>query len=495
MEKADIVIIGSGIAGLSLALNLAEKKSNISIVIITKSGKDEGSTRLAQGGIACVLEYENDSFEAHIHDTLKAGGGRSNPYITRKVVENAPFCLEKMQNWGVDFTKNKDNKLELALEGGHSFKRIVHAKDATGKEIERALLEKASKIESIKLLTYLDLEDILLDNNICVGVRLNDNSNQKQYDFYCNSVVLATGGCGQLFQYTTNPIISTGDGLAIAFKHGVKISHLNYIQFHPTAFYEENKSPLFLISEAVRGAGAFIVNAKEERFVFKDDVRGELATRDIVTKSILNELEKSNEKCVYLDCRHFDLEKYKSDFPTIYQYLNEKGISIKVDLIPIIPAAHYQCGGITVNEFGESSLSNLYAIGECADTGLHGKNRLASNSLLEAVAFAEFCSEDILKKLKTNGESRIIESELKNNNDFNSVVSFEMRKIMSNHAIIGSSLSQIETGLLKLNELKRKQSTVFVDAKLNRQFIVSELILKEMKNEFISREKSIENIF
>jgi L-aspartate oxidase len=397
MLKTDILIIGTGIAGLSLAIKTAKKRKDLSIAIMAKEQAEVTNTQYAQGGIAVVIDHLKDSFEQHIADTLKSGGGLCDPEIVKMVVQQAPDRLQELIDLGVAFDK-KHGDWDLALEGGHSQSRILHHKDNTGLEIEKTLLREVKSLSNITLLENHFVVDLVTEksgySNHCVGAFYFDGQDTIHY-LRSKIIVLTTGGCGQVFKNTTNAPIATGDGVAIAHRAKAKIQDMQFIQFHPTAMHEPGKNPSFLLSEALRGFGAHIVNAEGKRYLFAYDVRGELATRDIVSKAILEELQKSGEKYSYLDCRHLDAESFRNHFESIVNYCHSKGIDPLRDLIPITPVAHYQCGGITVNKHAQTTVNGLYAIGECARTGLHGKNRLASNSLLEAVVFAHQASEKI----------------------------------------------------------------------------------------------------
>ncbi|WP_374173496.1 L-aspartate oxidase [Flavobacterium tructae] len=399
MKKTDILIVGSGIAGLFFAIKIGKKRPDLSIAIMTKDKVQSSNTQLAQGGIAVVTDYLQDSFEEHIQDTIQAGGGLCDEEIVKMVVHQAPDRLEELISIGVTFDKNKSGIWDLGLEGGHSQHRILHHKDLSGAEIEKKLIDTIKQLSNITLLE----DHLVIDVNTkmkkgqtrCTGAFYCDKINNKVKYIGAKTIVLSTGGCGQVFKNTTNPEIATGDGIAIASRAGALIKDMGYVQFHPTALYEENKNPFFLISEAVRGFGAYIINENQKRFIFKDDIRGELATRDIVSQSISKELEISGKECVYLDCRHLDFDEFYTHFPSITEYCKIMGLHPKTHLIPIVPVAHYQCGGINVNKNSQTNIKNLYAIGECSRTGLHGKNRLASNSLLEALVFAHQASDHI----------------------------------------------------------------------------------------------------
>ncbi|MBF7091568.1 L-aspartate oxidase [Flavobacterium sp. ALJ2] len=399
MKKADILIIGSGIAGLFFAIKMAKKRPDLFIAIMTKEKAQNSNTQMAQGGIAIVTEHIEDSFEQHIQDTIQSGGGFCNEEIVRMVINQAPERLKELVDIGVSFDKDKSGTWNLGLEGGHSQHRILHHKDISGAEIAKKLIDTINQLSNITLLENHLVIDINTKKNkgnpSCTGAFYCDKINNKIKYIQAKTIVLSTGGCGQLFKNTTNPEIATGDGIAIASRAGALMKDMQYIQFHPTALYEGDKNPFFLVSEAVRGFGAYIVNKDNKRFIFKYDTRGELATRDIVSQAISEEMETSGKQHVYLDCRHLDFEEFYSHFPFITDYCKTIGLDPKTDLIPIVPVAHYQCGGINVNKNSETNIKNLYAIGECSRTGLHGKNRLASNSLLEALVFAHQASNHI----------------------------------------------------------------------------------------------------
>lgn len=390
--KADYLIIGSGIAGLTIAIKLAEEFPERKIVVVTKSRKEESNTQYAQGGIAVVIDEINDNFEKHIEDTLICGDGLCDREVVEIVVTEAPKRLQELIDWGTQFDRTADGTLDLAKEGGHSYHRVVHHKDETGKEIERAVVAKAQQNKNIEFLDYHFAVDLLVADNSCKGAVVLNEKNSQQFPVYAGFTVLATGGIGQLYQQTTNSVIATGDGIAMAIRANAEVDDMEFIQFHPTALYAKSEHT-FLISEAVRGFGAHLKTKNGHRFMFDYDLRGELASRDIVSRSIETELKKSGEECVFLDCTHLEMNAFQKHFPAITQYCLLQGIDVSKDWIPVVPMQHYLCGGITVNSFGQTSVENLFACGECSRTGLHGANRLASNSLLEAVVYAHwiFC--------------------------------------------------------------------------------------------------------
>ncbi|KAA3649760.1 MAG: FAD-dependent oxidoreductase [Bacteroidetes bacterium] len=404
----DVIIVGVGIAGLSLALYLAEANKKHRIVLISKEALDICNTSLAQGGIAAVTDQQKDNFKKHIKDTFKAGLKTGDLAIIKQVINAAPACINDLLNWGVEFDKNGLN-FDLHREGGHNQNRILHKSDQTGKEIHQKLLAAISKHQNIEVLEKHTAIDILPQKN--KGMLLNCLNEKGLEQFIpAHYIVLATGGSGQIFAHTTNSSIATGDGLAMAARIGAAIQDINYFQFHPTAIYEEGKQQLTLITEALRGFGAHIVNEKGERFLFDYDTSGELANRSVVASAIYAELKKTNKNCVYLRLKHLKAEELSHKFPTVIEQCKKRGINPFKEDIPIIPAAHYQCGGIKVNIDSETTIPNLFAIGECSRTGLHGSNRLASNSLLESVFFAKNAAQRIHQRLTDNANlSQLIE--------------------------------------------------------------------------------------
>ncbi|MFY7965821.1 MAG: L-aspartate oxidase [Chitinophagaceae bacterium] len=410
--QTDFLVIGSGIAGLTFALKTAKYFPNKKVMVITKTQSDETNTKYAQGGIAGVWDEQKDSFEKHISDTLIAGDGLCDNNVVEIVVKEGPERIRELINYGADFDKDEKGDYALGKEGGHSEFRILHHKDITGKEMERALLSEVGKTKNIEIISHCYVIDIITQHHLgylvtkstqnitCLGVYvLNLNTNQIE-KILCNTTLLATGGCGQAYRTTTNPKIATGDGVAMVYRAKGRIENMEFIQFHPTALYEPGVSPSFLITEAVRGDGGILRNKDGEAFMAKYDARKDLAPRDIVARAIDNEMKKAGTECVYLDCRHFDKEKFINHFPNIYEKCLSIGIDVMQQLIPVAPAAHYSCGGIQTDEFAQTSIQNLFACGECASTGLHGANRLASNSLLEAMVFAHRAFLKIIENSK-----------------------------------------------------------------------------------------------
>ncbi len=399
--QTDYLVIGSGIAGLSFALKIAEAQPDKSIIVMTKSTSDETNTKYAQGGIAAVWDDEQDNFDKHIEDTLIAGDGLCNEEVVKIVVKEGPERVREIIEWGARFDKDPDGDYSLGKEGGHSESRILHYKDVTGKEMERALIEAVKRKPNIKLINHCFVVDLITQHHLgylvmkstpdihCYGVYALNLQNYQMEKILAKVTVLATGGNGQVYRTTTNPAIATGDGVAMVYRAKGRIENMEFIQFHPTALYETNvKGQSFLITEAVRGDGGILRNNIGEAFMERYDERRDLAPRDIVARAIDSEMKINGTEHVWLDCRHMDKEKFLKHFPNIYEKCKSIGIDAMKDMIPVSPAAHYSCGGIQTDEWGRTSIHNLYAVGECASTGLHGANRLASNSLLEAMVFA-----------------------------------------------------------------------------------------------------------
>lgn len=400
MYKTDFLVIGSGIAALSFSLKIAKYFKNSKVTIITKENKFESNTKYAQGGIAVVSDLEIDSFDQHVKDTLIAGDGLCDESVVEMVIKEGPKLLNELIDLGVRFDKSENGRFDLGKEGGHSQNRILHHKDITGFEIIRALLEKAKEFSNIELLENHFAIDLITEHHKgekvkrqskinCFGVYAIDEKNKQVKTIVSKVTMLATGGMGQVYRTTTNPEVATGDGIAMAYRAKVEIENMEFIQFHPTALYElPPKSPAFLISEAVRGSGAYLKNKEEVRFMSKYDSRLELAPRDVVARAIDTELKLSGESYIFLDCRHLEYKSFQKHFPNILEKCLSIGIDIRYDLIPVTPAAHYLCGGVKVDKKGNTSINNLYACGECTSTGLHGANRLASNSLLESIVYS-----------------------------------------------------------------------------------------------------------
>ena len=411
--QTDFLVIGSGIAGLTYALKVAEECPDKTITILTKTQSDETNTKYAQGGIAGVMDFDKDSFQKHIEDTLIAGDGLCNREVVEIVVREGVERIKEIIEWGAQFDKDKDGDYALGREGGHSEFRILHHKDVTGKEMERALLEAIGLKPNIQLLSHCFVLDIITQHHLgylitksnpdieCYGVYVLDLNTNKIEKILSSITLLATGGNGQVYRTTTNPAIATGDGVAMVYRAKGRIENMEFIQFHPTALYEPGvRGHSFLITEAVRGDGGILRNQHGEAFMERYDERKDLAPRDIVARAIDNEMKVTGTEHVYLDCRHFSKEKFTEHFPNIYEKCLSIGIDITKQMIPVAPAAHYSCGGIKTDEWAKTSIRNLYAAGECASTGLHGANRLASNSLLEAMVFAHRAFKHAVQVIK-----------------------------------------------------------------------------------------------
>lgn len=412
MQQTDFLVIGSGIAGLTYALKVANEFPDKKILVMTKAAADETNTKYAQGGIAVVNDLENDSFQKHIDDTLIAGDGLCNKHVVEIVVKEGPERVQEIIDWGAKFDKEKDGDYKRGKEGGHSEFRILHYKDVTGKEMERALIDAVAKQKNIEFIKHCFVVDIITQHHLgylvnkatpdveCYGVYVLNLETNKIEKILAKITLLATGGNGQVYRTTTNPSIATGDGVAMVYRAKGRIENMEFIQFHPTALYEPGvRGQAFLITEAVRGDGGILRNKNDEAFMEKYDERKDLAPRDIVARAIDSEMKRTGTEHVWLDCRHFTKEKFTEHFPNIYAKCLSIGIDIAQHMIPVAPAAHYSCGGIKTDEWGRSSIRNLYACGECASTGLHGANRLASNSLLEAMVFAHRCYIDATEKM------------------------------------------------------------------------------------------------
>ncbi len=417
MIITNYLIIGSGVAGLTFAIKIADRFPDKKVTIVTKSNADESNTKYAQGGIAIVTDESQDSYQKHIEDTLICGDGLCDVEVVEMVVTEGPKRLKELIEWGAKFDTTVKGNFDLGKEGGHSENRVVHHKDQTGYEIERAILEQVHQKENITVLDHHFALDLITENNSCLGAYVLDQKTKEIITFQSDFTLLATGGIGHIYGHTTNPIIATGDGIAMAFRANVAINDMEFIQFHPTALYEDSIGSKFLISEAVRGFGAYLRTKNGIRFMPDYDSRAELASRDIVSQSIDLELKKSGDECVYLDCTHLDLAAFIKHFPMIYDRCKKNGIDIAKDWIPVIPAQHYLCGGIAVDKNGKTNIKNLFACGECSRTGLHGANRLASNSLLEALVYSHkiynYLAENSLEDKRVNGSISEWKRELK----------------------------------------------------------------------------------
>ena len=440
-KRYEVLIIGGGAAGLSLALNLP---SDMKVAVITKDRETEGSTFYAQGGISAVLR-ENDSFESHLEDTMNAGSGLCDEAAVRFTIENGPDAINWLSDLGVPFTtdQHKDGKKtwHLTREGGHSHRRVIHAADATGKALETTLINHIKHSDNITLLEHHIAVDLItgkklgLEHNRCIGAYVLDKHHSHVETFQANNVVLASGGASKVYLYTSNPDGSTGDGIAMAARAGCKVANMEFMQFHPTCLFHP-KAKSFLLTEALRGEGGHLLLPDGSRFMHNFDARAELAPRDIVARAIDHEMKRLGVDCLYLDISHKSAAFIRSHFPTIYAKCKEFGIDITKEPVPVVPAAHYTCGGVMTDLNGQTDIENLYAIGETAFTGLHGANRMASNSLLECLVFARAAAKHIIdnKKVKPKWDDiRAWDESRVSNSDEEVVVSHnwdELRRFM-----------------------------------------------------------------
>ena len=411
----DVLIIGSGIAGLSTAIQLAELRPDLAITVLTKVNEGESNTAYAQGGVAAVWDVEVDNTDKHVADTLDAGDGLCDLDVVRIVVEEGPARVREIIAWGARFDTDEVDRdgdgqpdYNLGREGGHSENRILHYKDLTGWEIQRTLSAKVDAYANVTILEHYFCVDLVTQHHLghvvtkvtpditCFGAYALNRESGAIEQLLARATVVATGGAGQVYRATTNPVIATGDGTAMVYRAKGRIENMEFVQFHPTSLYNPaGQNPAFLVSEAVRGEGAVLKTPEGEEFMRKYDERGSLAPRDIVARAIDKEMKERGTECMYLDCRHLDAEHFRAHFPTILETCLSIGIDPAREMIPVTPACHYMCGGIRVDELGRSSIRALYACGECTSTGLHGANRLASNSLLEAMVFAKRIAVDI----------------------------------------------------------------------------------------------------
>lgn len=461
--KSDFLVIGSGIAGLSFALQAA---AHGTVAVVTKREIAESATRYAQGGIASVFSTE-DSFDAHVDDTMVAGAGICHEDVVRMVVEEGPQTIRNLIEWGVKFTTTtKGDEYDLTREGGHSARRILHAEDITGREIERALVDAARQNPNITvyehhiaidLITCAKLARKPVENNCCLGAYVLDIKSDRVITVAAGTTVLASGGAGKVYLYTCNPDVASGDGVAMAYRAGATVGNMEFMQFHPTTLFHPNAKS-FLISEAVRGEGAILRRRDGTAFMEKYHHLKDLAPRDIVARAIDNEMKTFGDDCAYLDITHEPADFVRSRFPNIYQTCMEYGLDMTKDWLPVVPAAHYLCGGIQVNMDGQTDITGLYAIGETAFTGLHGANRLASNSLLEGAVYARRAADHAIasKTERTAYLSQSIpewDSGTATNSDEMVVVSQnwdEIRRTMWNYVGIVRSTKRLERAMRRI---------------------------------------------
>jgi L-aspartate oxidase len=511
--QTDFLIIGTGVAGLSLAIKLAPHGT---VMLVTKKEAKDTNTNYAQGGIASVFGT-TDSFDLHIGDTLEAGDGICNLEAVETVVREGPNRINELIDFGVKFnTKESRGKkrLDLGREGGHSKKRIVHAHDMTGKAVEDVLLKKATELPNITLLEHhmaIDLVSysvrmkrgmvISSRDDICCGAYVLDVKNNQVVTFHSKITFLATGGAGKVYLYTSNPDVATGDGIAMGYRAGASVANLEFVQFHPTCLYHPDAKN-FLISEAVRGEGGIIVNSAGEAFMEKYDPKKDLACRDVVARAIDHELKVSGDDCVFLDISHKKSSSIMRRFPNIYQKCASLGIDFLNAPVPVVPAAHYMCGGLATDLNGRTDIKRLYAIGETACTGLHGANRLASNSLLEALIYADKAAKDAVKELKNNSFDESLDIPAWDEADTTDsdeaiVVSHnwdEIRRLMWNYVGIVRSDKRLQRAKRRIETIQKEINEYYWDFKVTSDLLelrniatVAQLIIESAMNRKESR--------
>jgi L-aspartate oxidase len=488
-KKVDFLVIGTGIAGLSYSLKVAPYGK---VCIVTKSEAEESATRYAQGGIAAVM-YTPDTYEKHIRDTMIAGDDLSDPEIVKITITESTDRVKELIEWGVAFDKNQSGQYDLAKEGGHSEFRVLHHKDQTGAEIEKILLDRVKEHKNIEILENHFALDLITEHHLgvetdrhkgeinCFGAYVLNKANHQIMTILAKTTMIATGGAGNVYATTTNPPVATGDGIAMVRRAKGEIEKMEFIQFHPTSLYNPAEKPSFLITEALRGSGAVLKTRQGKEFMQKYDARLSLAPRDIVARAIDNELKISGDDYVCLDARHLDMQVILSHFPAIYAKCLSIGIDMTKVMIPVVPAAHYTCGGIKVDECGRSTINNLYASGECASTGLHGANRLASNSLLESLVFSHRAAKNATEKL----EKLLFNNKIPDWNASGTVFNEEM-------VLITQSLKELQgimtnyVGIVRSNlRLKRAQDRLqILDAEIEDLYEKSVLTEKicELRN-------------
>lgn len=507
-KEYDYLVIGSGIAGMSFALKVADKGK---VALVCKTSLEEANTALAQGGIASVTNLKVDNFDKHIEDTMIAGDWLSDPDAVKKVVTEAPSQIDELIKWGVDFDKNEEGEFDLHREGGHSEFRILHHKDNTGFEIQQSLIEAVKKSPNIDIYENHFAIEIITQHHLgkivtrrttditCYGAYI--LSPEGKVDTFLSRITLmATGGVGAVYKTTTNPLVATGDGIAMVYRAKGTVQDMEFVQFHPTALYHPGDRPSFLITEAMRGYGGVLRNLKGEEFMHRYDERLSLAPRDIVARAIDNEMKINGDEHVYLDVTHKDPEETRTHFPNIYQKCLSLGIDITKDYIPVAPAAHYLCGGIKVDINGESSIKRLYAVGECSCTGLHGGNRLASNSLIEAVVYADAAARHAMNNINHYSQRTDVPEWNDEGTQFPEEMVLitqsikEVNQIMSTYVGIVRSNLRLDRAWNRLDLLYEETERLFKRSKVSREICelrniinVGYLIMRQAKERKESR--------
>lgn len=500
-KNADVLIVGSGIAGLSLALRLSD---DVKVVLITKGKADECSTSWAQGGIASVTS-KKDSFEKHLSDTYKNGHNIVNKKVASQIIEEGPSCINWLTDIGVPFTKDDNERLSLTLEAAHCERRIIHIDDKTGSVLHKNLYNQVLARKNIKILYQHQIIDVITENNLidknqCIGAYVFNKKDKKIETYNAKNIVLATGGASKIYQFTSNPYTSTGDGIAVSWRAGCRITNMEFIQFHPTCLYHPDIKS-FLISESLRGEGGRLYTPDKKRFMKKYDEREELASRDVVARAIDNEMKQNDYANVFLDISHRSSSFIKKRFPEIYKKCLSVGIDITKEWIPVIPASHYTCGGVETDISGKTDIDNLYVIGESAHTGFHGANRLASNSLLECLVMAKRCSQELAKCFLTYqkrdinlpkwDDSLVTESKerfaISHNWD-------ELRKIMWNYVGIVRSNKRLKTAREKIEIIEKEMNEYYYKYNITSDMLelrniinVAKLIIESAVNRKESR--------
>lgn len=500
-KNTDVLIVGSGIAGLSLALRLS---NDVKVILITKGRADECSTSWAQGGIASVTSRQ-DSFEKHLNDTYKNGHNIVNKKVASQIIEEGPSCINWLEEIGVPFTKDDNNCLSLTLEAAHCERRIVHIDDKTGSVLHKNLYNQVLSRKNIKILYQHQIIDVISENNLmgnnqCIGAYVFNKKDKKIETYNAKNIVLATGGASKIYQFTSNPYTSTGDGIAVSWRAGCRITNMEFIQFHPTCLYHPDIKS-FLISESLRGEGGRLFTPDKKRFMKKYDKREELASRDVVARAIDNEMKQNDYANVFLDISHRSSSFIKKRFPEIYKKCLSVGIDITNEWIPVVPASHYTCGGVETSISGKTDIDNLYVIGESAHTGFHGANRLASNSLLECLVMAKRCSQDLTKSILTYqkkdinlpkwDDSLVTESKerfaISHNWD-------ELRKIMWNYVGIIRSNKRLKTAKEKIEIIEKEMNEYYYKYNITSEMLelrniinVAKLIIDSALNRKESR--------